>query len=319
MATLEQVIFLGTGCSSCSPNVTCLTNPKQDCKACISSMTPEGRKNRRNNVSIAIRFRCHDDPSDFRLRTVIIDCGKTFYESSINLFPKYGIRQIDGVILTHGHLDSMAGLDDLRSLTLGSGVQDKVDIYLMKETMDSVKDTYPFLVNSALATGGGDVATFKYHILDPLSKFNIYGLTFEPLPVHHGIYFTTKEPYLFYGFQFQGVTYISDTNFIPKETMDKIKKEKSQILVLDCLKYGSIHPSHFGLDDALIASREINATKTLLVGFSHRMDHYELEEHLLMEKDIKIAPAFDGLKLDFTSKDKIIESSYFTDENVLYI
>lgn len=49
------------------------------------------------------------------------------------------------------------------------------------------------------------------------------------------------------------------------------------------------------------------------------MDHYELEEYLLKEKDIKIAPAFDGLKLDFTSKDKIIESSYFTEEYVLHL
>ncbi|KAI9306920.1 beta-lactamase-like protein [Cunninghamella echinulata] len=236
MATLEQVIFLGTGCSSCTPNVTCLTNPEQSCKSCLSSMTPDGRKNRRNNVSIAIRFRDHNDPPGHRLRTIIIDCGKTFYESSINLFPMYGIRQIDAVILTHGHLDSISGLDDLRSLTLGNSIQDKVDIYLTKETMETVGNTYPFLVNSSLATGGGDVATFKFHLLDPLAKFTIHGLTLEPLPVHHGIYFTTKEPYIFYGFQFHGVTYISDTNHIPKETMDRIKKEKTNILVLDCLK-----------------------------------------------------------------------------------
>lgn len=52
---------------------------------------------------------------------------------------------------------------------------------------------------------------------------------------HHGIYQTTKEPYICYGFKFDGVSYISDTNFIPPETMDIIQG-KSRVFVVDCLR-----------------------------------------------------------------------------------
>ncbi|KAI8099958.1 metallo-beta-lactamase family protein [Halteromyces radiatus] len=318
MATLVDVIFLGTGNSGCIPNVSCLTDPKADCKVCLSSMTPEGRKNKRRNVSVAIRFHSHGDPPEARLRTVLIDCGKTFYESSIELFSKYGIRELDGIVVTHPHADAIFGLDDARMLT--HVVQDKVDIYLTQETMDTVATTFPYLVSPTLATGGGDIAKFKYHIFDPTKSFEVHGLTFDPLPVHHGIYFTTRTPYICHGFRFDDIVYLSDTNYIPPETMAAIKSLPSRILVLDCLRMGESHASHFGLDDALKATREINAFKTYYVGFSHRMDHYSLEKQLKQLESIenlRVAPAFDGLHLDLASKTKLVESSYFTDTIVV--
>ncbi|CAO3598903.1 unnamed protein product [Absidia cylindrospora] len=208
----------------------------------------------------------------------------------------------------------------MRMLTQGSSVQDKVDVYLTDETMDTLTSTFPYLVSANLATGGGDVATFKYHIFDPAQPLTILGLTFTPLSVHHGIYFTTKEPYTCHGFQFGDVTYISDTNYIPPETMATIKKIPSRVLVLDCLRFGESHASHFGLDDALATTREINALKTYFVGFSHRMDHYELEEQLgeLKNKEqLHVGPAFDGLRLDLETDNRLVESSYFSDNVVI--
>ncbi|KAI8338534.1 metallo-beta-lactamase family protein [Chlamydoabsidia padenii] len=316
MATVVELIFLGTGNSGCIPNVCCLTDPKADCKVCLSCLTLEGRKNKRRNVSVAIRFRKHDDPPGFRLRTILIDCGKTFYESSIDLFPKYGIRELDGIVLTHPHADAIFGLDDARMLTLGNAVQEKVDIYLTEETMDTVKRAFPYLVSADYATGGGDVATFKYHIFDSTKTLSIHGLDFTPLPVHHGIYFTTRQPYICHGFQFGDITYLSDTNYIPPETMAIIKSKPSRVLVLDCLRFGDSHASHFGWDDALIATREINAFKSYFVGFGHRMDHYEMETKLkdLESTDgLRAAPAFDGLCLNLESKDKLVESCPFSD------
>jgi phosphoribosyl 1,2-cyclic phosphodiesterase len=55
------------------------------------------------------------------------------------------------------------------------------------------------------------------------------------LKVHHGIFMSTKEPYICFGFKFGDVSYISDTNFIPPETM-KLIEGKSRIFVLDCLR-----------------------------------------------------------------------------------
>lgn len=98
MASVVEIIFLGTGTSSSVPTVSCLTDPEKSCPVCLSSQTPEGRKNNRRNTSMIVRFRKHDDPPEFRLRyvvtyklsihmwclyntyrNVLIDCGKTFY------------------------------------------------------------------------------------------------------------------------------------------------------------------------------------------------------------------------------------------------
>ncbi|KAI7867168.1 beta-lactamase-like protein [Spinellus fusiger] len=210
MATLLKIIFLGTGTSGGIPNISCLTEPEKDCSVCQSSVTVAGKKNRRRNTSLIVH--------------------------TLEFFPQYGLRELDGVILTHGHADAVFGLDDLRQWTLHGAVQTKIDIYLCSDTMSTVSTTFPYLVDSQKATGGGDVASFQYHIINANQNFTIHGLNFTPLVVHHGIYFTTHLPYHCYGFHFGGVSYFSDTNYIPPETMERIKG-KTQVLVLDCL-YG---------------------------------------------------------------------------------
>lgn len=37
--------------------------------------------------------------------TIVIDVGKTFYASAAEWFPKYGLRRIDAVLITHAHAD----------------------------------------------------------------------------------------------------------------------------------------------------------------------------------------------------------------------
>ena len=66
-----------------------------------------------------------------RHRTIVIDVGKNFQAAALEWFPKYGMRRIDAVLLTHAHADgessfavevrtlltscvAMNGLDDLR-------------------------------------------------------------------------------------------------------------------------------------------------------------------------------------------------------------
>lgn len=51
--------------------------------------------------------------------------------------------------------------------------------------------------------------------------------------VHHGIYFTTQEPYIYVGFRFDDICYVSDCNFIPEETFTKMNG--SEIVILDAL------------------------------------------------------------------------------------
>jgi Cft2 family RNA processing exonuclease len=66
-------------------------------------------------------------------RTIIIDVGKNFQAAALEWFPKYSLRSIDALLISHAHADgmfslhlrhnteftllciAMHGLDDLRS------------------------------------------------------------------------------------------------------------------------------------------------------------------------------------------------------------
>ncbi len=43
-------------------------------------------------------------------RTIVIDVGKSFMQSAVEWFPKYGLRHIDAVLITHGHADGTCSL-----------------------------------------------------------------------------------------------------------------------------------------------------------------------------------------------------------------
>lgn len=39
--------------------------------------------------------------------TIVIDVGKNFQAAALEWFPKYGLRRIDGVLITHAHADGI--------------------------------------------------------------------------------------------------------------------------------------------------------------------------------------------------------------------
>lgn len=41
----------------------------------------------------------------FLRRTVLVDVGKSFQAAAVEWFPKYGLRRIDAVLITHAHAD----------------------------------------------------------------------------------------------------------------------------------------------------------------------------------------------------------------------
>lgn len=74
------------------------------------------------------------------------------------------------------------------------------------------------------------------------------------------------------------------------------------------------HASHFSLEQSIGAAKQVDAFKTYFIGFTHRVDHYKLEENLKrleIEQKLKISPAYDGLKVSLENREKLVESSYF--------
>ncbi|KAH9947948.1 beta-lactamase-like protein [Amylocystis lapponica] len=189
-----ELIFLGTGTSSCLPHVDCLTAPPgaKPCRTCLSTLTPEGKKNVRRNTSVAMRLRGRDGENV----TVVVDVGKSFQSAAVEWFPKYGLRRIDAVLITHAHADAMNGLDDLRGWTLHNAIQSHVDLYVSLATFKEVQRAFPYLVSKEFASGGGDVPEFKWHIIEDRVPFEIgnTGIQITPLAVHHGRIFSTLPP-----------------------------------------------------------------------------------------------------------------------------
>ncbi|TFK57638.1 hypothetical protein OE88DRAFT_1651482 [Heliocybe sulcata] len=189
-----ELVFLGTGTSSGLPHIDCLTAPPEasPCHTCLSTLKPEGKKNIRRNTSAVLRVKGRDG----RKRTIVIDVGKTFQAAALEWFPKYGLRRIDAVLITHAHADAMNGLDDLRGWTLRNAIQPYVDVYASRDTFTEVTRSFPYLVSKEYASGGGDVPDFKWHIIEDRVPFQIEetGIEITPFSVHHGRIFSTAPP-----------------------------------------------------------------------------------------------------------------------------
>ncbi|KAJ3262876.1 hypothetical protein HDU77_011667 [Chytriomyces hyalinus] len=323
----SEFIFIGTGTSSCVPNVVCITKqPAPTCNVCLKAVgvaetddsrvdarrahaavprTPLPNRNRRNNTCAVYRYR----HSDGRIRTILIDAGKTFYTAALAWFPHYGITQIDAVLLTHGHADAMMGLDDLRMWTLDS--IPSIPVYLNKETMGVVASAFPYIVDRTKATGGGQIPSLEFHVFDEAPLLNecetaedgfhrvlrIDELDVVPFNVVHGR-LSDGNPYYASGFKFPGITYISDTNEIPEVSQRLIRN--SEVLVLDGLRY-NLHPSHMGVIRSIEEAQLLQPKKLVLTGFCHDIDHYDLEARLAGNQELKDAgvvealPAYDGM------------------------
>ncbi|RKP10487.1 beta-lactamase-like protein [Thamnocephalis sphaerospora] len=291
---LIEIIFLGTGTSGRLPNVTCLTRKKVVCQTCPLALTPEGRKNRRRNTSILARWR----RANGSVFTLLVDCGKSFYESALEWLPHFKIERIDAVFLTHGHADAMFGLDDLRSFSTVQRMA--IPIYATERTMRVVRPAFPYLVDRSKATGGGDVARLDFHIIDPENPVFIGDMKVTPLPVHHG-YDDGGTPFINLGLRIDNVAYIADVNYIPDSTRKLM--HGLELVVLDALK-PTPFTSHFGYHQAIGECRLIGARRSLLTDFAHMLEHETMTRDLMeleQKEGIWIRPAYDGMFLTRTT------------------
>lgn len=289
---LDQVVFLGTGTSSQVPAMHCITDGSQgrtSCATCADALLP-GSPNRRRCTSVVAVGRY--PPTSPTRATILIDCGKSFYESAILQFPKYGLREIDAVLLTHAHADAILGLDDLRSWTLGGCLQDYVDVYLTQECMETVQNTFPYLVDSSFVTGGGDVGALRWHIIDAHTPFTAgpAHVPVTPLKVEHGFMGADRRPFECLGFRLDSMSYVSDCHAIPQTTLDKM--QGSALLVLDALKM-TRHASHYSIPQAItrvleLAEQDRPPTLAIFTDVAHTVEHRTTEAQLQqLVKDLR--------------------------------
>lgn len=253
-----QMLFIGTGTSTGLPLTPCLTLsasyperwhetiplshvaqppkgawhptgewptniPCSSCRAAVDKDVPEGWKNRRGNTSVMLRKK----DKQGKWKNVLVDVGKTFREQAAKLFPAWGVQTVDAVVLTHGHADAYFGLDDLREWCMRLGTA--IPVYLNKPTYEAVAASFPYLVDKSFASGGGDVPTLRFHVVDDYAREEICGIDVKFFPVYHGIYFRHPEgtpadqlepaPLICLSFVFDdSVAYVGDVSEIPDES-----------------------------------------------------------------------------------------------------
>lgn len=278
---LDQFIFLGTGTSSQVPSIYCVTDPNTTCMTCPDAMRLHSFNRRGCTCALAV-VAPPASPKD--TCNILIDCGKTFYQSALSTFRYFRLRRIDAVLLTHGHADAILGLDDLRAWTMHSCIQDYVDVYLTQECMETVERVFPYLVDPSFITGGGDVGALRWHIIDADQPFQVtkHQVPIVPLRVEHGFAGPERKPFECLGFRIDSLSYVSDCHRIPPSTFERMLG--SEVVVLDGLNKFR-HPSHFSLQQAIttalqMALHEKPPRIALFTGMTHRVEYHTTDVEL---------------------------------------
>lgn len=113
----------------------------------------------------------------------------------------------------------------------------------------------------------------------------VLGTEITPFRVPHG-------PVDAFGFRVGRLGYVTDAKRIPaaaREILDGV-----DVLVLNALWRGRVHPTHLNVEEAVEEARKIGARRTFLTHLTHFVGHRELAASL----PDGIEPAYDGLTVE---------------------
>jgi phosphoribosyl 1,2-cyclic phosphate phosphodiesterase len=252
-----ELTFLGTGTSNGVPMIGC------QCPVCRS----DDPRDHRMRTSAVVR-----DEADGR--TYLIDTGPELRLQAIGA----GLRHVDAVLVTHGHADHTAGLDDLRRFN--EMQQARIPTYANEVAGTMLHERFAYAFADWLGFWGGK-PELDLHVVD--GPFRPFGTEIVPLPVHHG-----RLPIL--GYRFGPLAYLTDVKVIPPETMAALAG--TEVLVINALR-ARPHPTHLSIEDALALIAEIGPREAWLTHLSHEVSHAEVDATL--PEGVRLA--YDGLTI----------------------
>lgn len=244
-----------------------------DCAVCRS----ENPRNKRGRASV------HVVMDGLRIQ---VDAGPEFRLQCV----RENIREIDLFVLTHGHADHIAGMDDLRRFCGRPDLPEKVmPIYTTDEGMARVKAMYPYAMEGRPVAKGYPAFRVEMMPLSP-EKIELEQGSIEATLLPHGwintlgLVFTERSS----GRKF---AYYTDCKSVTEEAM-RLAAD-ADLVVLDGLRQEP-HPTHMSVSDALEVARTLKAPQTLLTHMTHNLEHDEWCDKLPQG----VSLAWDGLRVD---------------------
>jgi phosphoribosyl 1,2-cyclic phosphate phosphodiesterase len=175
------------------------------------------------------------------------------------------------------------GIDDVRVFTVRRG---DMQAYVPGEYMDVLQHHFRYIFDPTVQPPkGSSKPSVRLQEIEEGRALEIVGETFLPVKVPHG-------DVSVYGFRVRGLGYVTDAKLLPDAALDALRGV--DVLVLNALWFGKPHASHFNIEEAIEASRVVEAKRTYLTHLTHRVKHAELEERL----PEGVYAAFDGLVVE---------------------
>lgn len=164
---------------------------------------------------------------------------------------------LNAVLITHTHADHIMGLDDVRGFTLRTGVP--MPVYADANALEDLRRVFRY-VFFPFPPG---VSTPQIEFREMPNPLKVGDMVIEPLQVFHG-----EMPVL--AFRVGGFAYVTDVNYIPPETMERL--QGLELLILDALRHAP-HPTHFNLEQAVAMAQKLGAKRTLFTHMTHDLDY----------------------------------------------
>jgi len=249
-----KVTLLGTGTSVGVPTIGCT------CEVCLST----DERDKRLRASVLVE---HNGAQ------ILIDTSTDFRQQALRV----GLNRLDAVLITHCHADHIFGLDDIRPLNYRQG---PIPFYANEVAWQAIRDVFGYIFRKGTYKGGGLPQLIPHTIYGP---FNLCGLDITPVEVIHG-------KLVVLGFRINNFAYVTDTNFIPDESCEKLME--LDLLILDALRYQK-HPTHLSLEESLEYIERLKPRRALLTHINHEILHERTNKELPEGVEL----AYDGLQI----------------------